>query len=636
MIQPSTIDPRPSLTDWGPPDAREADRGSGFQIHPAAFGDSFPGSITDQTLWLISLRWVAVAAVVAGTLVGTYVFPILAEPRALYAAAAVLLACNLIYFVAAGSCGHDRPRNAVALAMVQMEVDLLVLTAVLHFSGGVANPFLLFYVFHVIIATIILPRNLSFVVGLTAIALFGLLTVNELKAGTLLGHYPLQLSAGGGIWRNPIYGLAAYVAFVCTVTIAQYLTRIIIARMTSKELEAARNSNLLQAIINAMSEGLIFTTADGRVMLCNPAAERWRLGGTAQKPERGSDFPAALVEHLQALAHPGPQSPERDKIIEFRTGGPTPRLITARSCLVTGVAGAPLGYVIVGQDLTEHKKLEADLRARTEQVTAINETLKMSRVKMAQREKMVALGQMAAGIAHEIGNPLTSLSSVVQYLGRKCKDPEQKELCTVVGHHVGRISEILRRMLNHARPAASEYKWVNVNEVIHNTLALIRLDQRAAGVTITDVPNQELPTAWLNPQNLEQCLLNVAINALDAMEAKGPGHDHRLDVTKTLREEMIEIRVRDTGVGMSPEVCRRAFESFFTTKEISKGTGLGLFVTYNLITEMDGTIELESECGRGTTAIIRLPVRPKKDLLAGPVPETERPDRASASSEPCY
>ena len=166
---------------------------------------------------------------VIGTLIGTYWFPILADPRPLYGAAAVLLACNLAYLAAAGR-GESRQatRAAVTLAMVQMEVDLVVLTAVLHFSGDVANPFLLFYVFHVIIATIILPRNLSFVVGLTAIALFGLLTMNELNAGTILGHYPLQLSVGGGMWRNPVYGLAAFVAFACTVMIAQYLTHIIL------------------------------------------------------------------------------------------------------------------------------------------------------------------------------------------------------------------------------------------------------------------------------------------------------------------------------------------------------------------------------------------------------------------------
>jgi C4-dicarboxylate-specific signal transduction histidine kinase len=262
--------------------------------------------------------------------------------------------------------------------------------------------------------------------------------------------------------------------------------------------------------------------------------------------------------------------------------------------------------------------------------------LKMSRVRMAQREKMVALGQMAAGIAHEIGNPLTSLSSVVQYLSRKCTEPELKELCTVVDHHVGRISAILRRMLSQARPPTAEYKWVDVNQLVHNTLSLVRFDKRAQNVTMVNAHNAELPMVWLDPQNLEQCLLNIVINALDAMEAKGAGHEHRLEVVKTCKDEMVEIRISDTGVGMSPEVCRRAFESFFTTKEISKGTGLGLYISYNLITEIDGTIELQSEPGRGTTAVVRIPVRPKKDLLAGPAPGTDRPPRGTGSSEPCY
>ncbi len=604
--------------------APDADGGPASPTPGVALGDPFQGSLADQTLWLISLRWVAVTLVVAGTLAGTYVFPILMDPKPLYGTALALLMCNIAYAVAARGQRGGKPRSAVTLATVQMEVDLLVLTAALHFSGGVTNPFCLFYVFHVIIATIILPRNLSFAVGLTAITLFGLLAVNELNAGAILGHYPFQLSAGGGFWRNPVYGLAAFAAFACTVMIAQYLTRIIIVRMASKELEAAQNSNLLRAIINAMAEGIIFVTADGQVALCNRAAGQWRLTGDGTDPESVDAFPAALAQHIKALAGAAPGAPSQDKAIEFHTGGPTPRLIEARSCPVTGLQDTPLGHVIVGQDLTEHKRLEADLLSRTEQVTTINEMLKMSRVRMAQREKMVALGQMAAGIAHEIGNPLTSLSSVVQYLGRKCTDPEQKELCRVVDHHVGRISAILRRMLDHARPATSEYKWANVNEMVRDTLELIRLDRRATGVTIVDTYNPELPMVWLNPQNLEQCLLNIVINALDAMEAKGPRFRHRLEVVKALQDEKVEIRVSDTGVGMSPEVCRRAFESFFTTKEISKGTGLGLFVSYNLITEMDGTIELQSELGQGTTAIIRIPVRPKKDLLVGPPGETDR------------
>ena len=571
----------------------------------------------DRLLWLVSLRWLAVLVVIAGTLLGTYLFPVLTDPRPLYVIAALLLLCNIGYAILVRRDCTRRTRGCIAMAMVQIEVDLLALTAVLHFAGGVANPFLLFYVFHVIIATIILPRSLSFSVGLTAIALFGLLTVNELHRGAILGHYPLQLSSGGGIWRNPVYGLAIFVAFAGTVMLSQYLTRMIIGRMAAKEQEAARNSDLLHAIINAMAEGLIFVTSDGTIALCNPAAQRWRRPATDGHGSADNGFPGPLGENIRSLRESRGGAGPAGEPVGFDTEGPAPRFVEVRSHLVTSLDGTPLGHVIVGQDLTERRKLEADLLDRTEQLTAINEMLRESRVRMAQREKMVALGQMAAGIAHEIGNPLTSLSSVVQYLHRKCTDPQTRELCSSADHHVARISAILKRMLSLARPATAEYKWVDINEVIRNTLSLIRFDKRAQAVTIEDVHHAQLPMVWLNPQNLEQCLINVVLNALDAMDAKGPGHDHRLGIVKNVRDEMVEIRISDTGIGMSPDVCRRAFESFFTTKEIGKGTGLGLFISYNLIREAGGTIELQSEPGRGTTVVIRVPVRPKKDLMAG-------------------
>jgi signal transduction histidine kinase len=243
--------------------------------------------------------------------------------------------------------------------------------------------------------------------------------------------------------------------------------------------------------------------------------------------------------------------------------------------------------------------------------------LKMSRVEMAQREKMVAIGQMATGIAHEIGNPLASLSSVAQYLGRKLNTHEEKEHILVIRHQIGRISNILKRMLSLSRPVTSVYKWVDINELIDNTLSLVKFDKRMQLVSIRNISSDELPMVWLNPQLLEQVLLNIVINALDAMEAMPDRKEHILKVTSKSSDEIVEIRVSDTGIGMSPDVCKRAFESFFTTKEIGKGTGLGLFISYNLVTEVDGTISMESEPRKGTTVTIRIPIMPKKDLFSG-------------------
>jgi len=575
-------------------------------------------TLVEQILWLIRLRWIAVGCVVTAALVGTFIFPVLTKPGPIYICAGMLLLCNIFYYWVATRNTIATGSKDIVLAMIQVEMDLAILTAVLHFSGGVVNPFFLFYIFHVIIATIILPRNLSFVVGLTNISLFGLLAINELNGGAWLGYYPLRFSAAGGLWRNPVYVLGAFVAFVCTVVIAQYLTRIIIARMTAKEAEAARNHDVLKAVISAMAEGLIFVRGDSNVVICNPAAKLWRRSDHLIKSgDLLEGFPQALTDHIKALLADGDKAAGAGQVIKFNTTGSEPHYVEAISCPVSDIDGQKLGYVIVGQDLTKHKKLEKDLRDQTEEVTAINEMLKMTRIEMAQREKMVAIGQMATGIAHEIGNPLASLSSVAQYLGRKLSRHEEKEYLLVIENQVDRISTILKRMLSLSRPDTAEYKWTDINELINNTLSLVKLDKRMRQITIRSITCPDLPLVWLKPQLFEQVLLNIFINALDAINAKRGEQEHVLEVTREFKDGMVEIRVSDTGIGMSPEVCSRAFESFFTTKEIGKGTGLGLFICYNLVTEIDGTIAIESELGKGTTVIIRVPIRTKKDLIGG-------------------
>jgi signal transduction histidine kinase len=580
--------------------------------------------LVEQILWLIRLRWIAAGGIVVAVLVGSYVFPypLLPSQTPIYICAAILLLCNYLYFCTATKKTSYFMVKDTVQAMVQIESDLVILTAVLLFSGGIANPFFLFYIFHVIIATIILPKNLSFTIGLSAILLFGLLAINELNEGAWLGYYPLQIkNAIEGLWTNPVYVLAAFVAFVCTVVLSQYLTIIVINRMIAKEREAARNNDLLHAIIGAMTEGLIFINTDGRISICNPAAKMWKnisqICHSDKKDVLPDDFPPILSDHIRDLStYDNITGTGGGKVIKFKTDGSEKRYIEAQSSPVIGIDKQKLGHVIVGQDLTVHKKLEEDLLDRTEEVTAINEMLKMSRVEMAQREKMVAIGQMASGIAHEIGNPLASLSSVAQYLGRKLKTHEEKEHLLVIRNQVSRISKILKRMLSLSRPATSVYKWVDINELIDNTLSLVKFDKRMQMVTIKNISAGDLPMVWLNPQLLEQVLLNIVINALDAMDAMPDREEHTLEVTRQSRDGTVEIRVSDTGIGMTPEVCKRAFESFFTTKEIGKGTGLGLFISYNLVTEVDGTISLESKPGNGTIVTIQIPIRPKKDLFS--------------------
>ncbi len=567
-------------------------------------------ALREQIRWLIMLRWIAVGCIIPAGLICTDVFPVMPSVGPLHYFAGILLVSNILCLLASRSKRGESYLFNLVLAMVQIEVDLIILTGMIHISGGITNPFILFYVFHVIIATIILPKSLSFCVGISTVLLFGLMAMGELHDWPMLGHHPLELTGVGSLYKNPVYVLGSFAAFSAMVVLVQYLTWTVVTRMAAKEMEASRNRDVLEAVISGMAEGLVFVTNDGNVFLNNPEAQKWAKGEKVSV----DDFPDKLAGHLRGLID-GSRNQSDDEVIRFYMDGEDKRYIEARTCPVISATGERLGFVVVGQDLTEHKELEQELRRQSEETAEINEMLKMSRVEMAQREKMVAIGQMATGIAHEIGNPLASLSSVVQYLDRQLDDADQKEQVGLIQTQIERISAILKHMLGLSRPATSEYRWTDVNAVIESTLALVRFDRRAKVVEIESVANPDLPMVWLNPLHLEQVLINLVMNALDAMAAHQGKSEHKLTITRLFKDEMVEVSVGDTGVGMSADVCRRAFESFFTTKELGKGTGLGLYISYNLLSEIDGTISLDSEVGVGTTVTIRLPIRPKKDLI---------------------
>ena len=570
------------------------------------------GVLVDQLKWLIFLRWFAIVGVVIAGLVSSTLFPVLYSPIPIYACAGLLFLFNLLFLLLISGRSIKPAGRVTFLAMIQLEIDLLILTLLLYFAGGLTNPFVLFYVFHIIIATIILPRNFSFTIGISAIVMYGLMMIVELNDFPWLRHYPLELSTISPLSRNPVYAMGAFVAFSAMVVLTQYLTRSIIVRMTAKELEAARNRGVLEAVVSTMSGGLIFITNQGKVLISNPSAEKW-FPGINQSIEH---LPDEMKQHVKSILADESGEALPIKVIKFTLDDPGKSYIEARVYPVIGVDGKRLGIVVIGQDLTQHKRLEQDLLTRTEETESINEMLKLSRVEMAQREKMVAIGQMATGIAHEIGNPLASLSSVAQYLQRKATDSDQTEMLTTMTQHIERISTILKRMLSLSRPATSEYRWADVNTLIENTLSLVQFDRRAKSVQIKNDLNSDLPMVWLNPLHFEQVLLNLFLNALDAMAAQGD-QSHQLEITRNLEGSSIVICVKDDGIGMEPAICKRAFDSFFTTKELGKGTGLGLFISYNLVSELDGTIELDSELGKGTTVTIKIPVRPKNDLLSG-------------------
>jgi two-component system sensor histidine kinase HydH len=248
---------------------------------------------------------------------------------------------------------------------------------------------------------------------------------------------------------------------------------------------------------------------------------------------------------------------------------------------------------------------------------SIGVTLQNSQVyeRMKERDRLAALGQMAAGLAHEIRNPLGAIKGAAQFLqpttaGHGGIDPAAtKEFLNIIVEEVNRLNKIVSQFLDYARPYRGEQRQLEVNDVIRKTLQLLAKEGAGKGIEVVPTLVDGLPPVRADAEQLLQVFLNLALNAVQAMPEGG-----RLFVSSSIRRAtrrgaaaaFLEVRFRDTGVGIPPGDLRNLFIPFFTTKE--KGTGLGLPISQRIIENHGGTIEVRSQSGTGATFTVLLPV----------------------------
>jgi len=259
--------------------------------------------------------------------------------------------------------------------------------------------------------------------------------------------------------------------------------------------------------------------------------------------------------------------------------------------------------VVFMRDITERKQAEV-------------ENLRL-REKAEMSSRLAAIGEMAAGIAHEINNPLTGVIGFSELLADRQDLPAdvQEELKIISGGG-NRVKDIVRRMLTFARQNKPVKASANINELIDNTLEIRSYVLRTANIEVIRNYDPSLPWVTVDPGQMQQVFLNLIVNAEYAMKkAHGKG---TLVITTEKNDGHISISFKDDGMGMSQETKAKVFNPFFTTKQVNEGTGLGLSLSRSIILEHDGTIEVESEPGQGTTFIITLPVTPADE---GKAPE---------------
>ena len=273
-----------------------------------------------------------------------------------------------------------------------------------------------------------------------------------------------------------------------------------------------------------------------------------------------------------------------DRIVPIRTS----------DTLLYDDCGETVGTMGVFQDITARKKL--------------SEKLSATQAELIQAVKMRALGDLVTGVAHEINNPLMASDTFLYLLERETEDnPELKKRVLLLKECNRKIERIVKKLKEFSRHSEFEFTAMEVNDAVSSVLAITRQQFLNQGIELDLRLSESLPRVWCDKNQIEQVLLNLMSNARDAMEGSS---QKVLTVQTDLRQkgQQVEIKVTDSGVGMTAEQIEQIFNPFFTTKDSDKSIGLGLSISYQIIDAHQGKIEVKSELNKGTTFIVSLPV----------------------------
>jgi two-component system NtrC family sensor kinase len=361
------------------------------------------------------------------------------------------------------------------------------------------------------------------------------------------------------------------------------------ASLEQKASEYERLKDFNENIVESISVGVLAVDLEDRIESWNSQMEvMYAMPRSQVLGERLSEvFPAAFMEEFYRVR----QNPGIHNLYKFRLN------TRAGDTRIANVAIAPLvtrkfnviGRLIIVDDITERIDLESQL---------------------SQAEKLSSIGLLAAGVAHEVNTPLAVISSYAQMLTKQINgDAKLGPLLEKITRQTFRASEIVNNLLNFSRTSATEFSAIDLNKIIAETLTLLEHQLRISHIKVETDLYQGLPLIHGNSGKLQQVFLNLFLNAKDAMAGKG-GTLH----ISTANGDAVQVNISDSGAGIAPEHIRKIYDPFFTTKSVpregqSRGTGLGLSVTYGIIQEHAGKIRVDSQPGQGTRFHLEFPMR---------------------------
>jgi two-component system, NtrC family, sensor kinase len=368
------------------------------------------------------------------------------------------------------------------------------------------------------------------------------------------------------------------------------------------ELEAAnsglrRKSSEFQVMFDSISDGVIVYDNSGMVQHRNHICPQY--------------FPQETIPgcSCRELFHPQHEAAPLDCPVERALAGERVEM-----SIVSAPAGGKVRYFDVTATPIEDSKGEQNrallfLRDVTEK--------RLQELQLMQAEKLSSIGVLAAGVAHEINNPLSSVAGYAEALLRRfneehslCEDPRLNDFpkyLQVIVRESYRCKGIIDSLLSFSRKSDGSVSNVNINDVLNEVLELVRYKSRYEKIEVKTDFQSDLPDVVGDPSGLRQVCMNLLMNAHQAIRGSGVVEIS----TRTNKQSMVLFEIRDTGCGIAKDAIDQIWDPFYSTKEVGKGLGLGLAVTYNIIKRLGGDISVESQIGKGSKFTVRMPPCPK-------------------------
>ena len=356
--------------------------------------------------------------------------------------------------------------------------------------------------------------------------------------------------------------------------------------LEQKAAQIERLKDFSENIVESLNVGVLAVDLNGAVESWNTQLER--LIGVPRHEAVGRKLEDVLPPDLMAEIAARAGDDRISSLYKFHMRNSASRNLVVNVSIapLVGKSGDRIGRLILVDDITQRIRLEEQ---------------------MVQTEKLTSLGLLAAGVAHEVNTPLAVISNYIQMLAKQLPSGDPRhQLIEKVVKQTFRASEIVNNLLNFSRTGAAEFTEVNLNAVVEETLSLVAHPLRTARVQVLRNLQQELPPMLGSNNKLQQVFLNLFMNARDAMPSGGI-----VEVRTASNNGSVEIEITDSGSGIPREDLHRIFDPFFTTKSSGRGTGLGLSVSYGIIKEHAGKIDVRSTQGKGTTFRLEFPAARK-------------------------